>query len=656
MKLNNQQAGMLWVIFTITVALIPQALSMPVQLMPLIVLPIAWRIVAELRGWRPMPLLIRIAATAMTVFFLVMTYGGLFGRRAAVSLLTVMLALKLLETFKVRDARIVASLSLFLCATQFLFSQGLFMLVYTASVMLGALVALTLLQRRDAFAGKGPVPPNDHSFLQELGYSTKLVAMAAPAALVLFMLFPRWGGPMWGVPESALDAKTGLSDSMSPGDIQNLFMDDSPAFRVEFDSPMPMIRDLYWRGPVFWNFDGRAWSGAYYSRNVPAEQLPDITPNSIRYEVQMEPTERHWMFALDYPAITPNRSRVTMDFQLLTRPITRLRSYEMVSNPNFVDMPELKIILRTSALKLPEGYNPRTLELVRQWRDEALSDSEFIERILRWFNTEEFSYTLNPPLLSQHTVDEFLFDTRKGFCEHYSSAFTVMMRMAGIPARIVTGYMGGYHTGSYLLVRQSDAHAWSEVWLEGRGWVRVDPTAAVAPGRIESGAMNALSSRRYMFDYEWIRSLKNNFDLLQRNWNEWVIAFGLEQQSRLFQPFGLERLDSTKLVLILVVAISLIAALMSPLLLRLRISSNRDAAAKIWDSFRRKLDKAGISTSAAMTPEELGRAATAVNPGEAEEIGRISALYRQIRYAPNAPSLESLRKAVRGFRTARQGR
>ncbi|NNL95348.1 MAG: DUF3488 domain-containing transglutaminase family protein [Xanthomonadales bacterium] len=656
MKLNNQQAGMLWAIFTITIALIPQALSMPVQLLPLIVLPIAWRIVAELRGWRPMPLLARIAATAMTVFFLVMTYGGLFGRRAAVSLLTVMLALKLLETFKVRDARIVASLSLFLCATQFLFSQGLFMLVYAASVMLGALVALTLLQRRDAFTGKGTVPPSNHGFLQELGYSTKLVAMAAPAALVLFMLFPRWGGPMWGVPESALDAKTGLSDSMAPGDIQNLFMDDSPAFRVEFDSPIPMIRDLYWRGPVFWNFDGRAWSGAYYSRNVPAETLPDITPDSIRYRVQMEPTERHWMFALDYPAITPNRSRVTIDFQLLTRPITRLRSYDMVSNPDFVDMPELKIILRTSALKLPEGYNPRTLELVQEWRDEADSDSEFIDRILRWFNTEEFSYTLNPPLLSQHTVDEFLFDTRKGFCEHYASAFTVMMRMAGIPARIVTGYMGGYHTGSYLLVRQSDAHAWSEVWLEGRGWVRVDPTAAVAPGRIESGAMNALSSRRYMFDYEWIRSLKNNFDLLQRGWNEWVIAFGLEQQSRLFQPFGMERLDSTKLVVILVIAITLIAALMSPLLLRLRISSNRDAAAKLWDTFRRKLDKAGINTSAAMTPEELGQAATTVKPGEAEEIGRISALYRQIRYAPDAPPLESLRKAVRGFRAARQGR
>lgn len=647
---------MLWVIFTITVALIPQALSMPVQLMPLIVLPIAWRIAAELRGWRPMPLLVRIAATILTVGFLVMTYGGLFGRRAAVSLLTVMLALKLLETFKVRDARIVASLSLFLCATQFLFSQGLLMLVYTASVMMGALVALTMLQRRDAFTAKRPVPPSKHGFLRELGYSTKLVAMAAPAALVLFMLFPRWSGPMWGVPESALDAKTGLSDSMAPGDIQNLFMDDSPAFRVEFNSRMPMIRDLYWRGPVFWNFDGRAWSGAFYSRNVPAEQLPDITSESIRYEVQIEPTERHWMFALDYPAIMPERSRVTMDFQLLTRPITRLRSYEMISNPDFVDMPQLKITLRKAALALPEGFNPRTLELVRRWRQETTSDAAFVDRVLRWFNTEEFSYTLNPPLLSQHTVDEFLFDTRQGFCEHYSSAFTVMMRMAGIPARVVTGYMGGYNTGSYLLVRQSDAHAWSEVWLQGRGWTRVDPTAAVAPGRIESGSMNALSSRRYLLDYEWIRSLKNNFDLLQRNWNEWVIAFGLEQQSRLFQPLGLERVDSTRLVVILVVVMLLIAALMSPLLLRLRISGDRDAAAKIWDAFRRKLDKAGIKTTAAMTPDELRRAAQAVQSGQAEEISRISALYRQIRYAPNAPSLEPLRKAVRGFRAARQGR
>ncbi|MDX1460892.1 MAG: DUF3488 domain-containing protein, partial [Xanthomonadales bacterium] len=247
MKLDNRQAGMIWVIATLCVAIAPQVITMPVQLTPLVFLPVAWRLAAELRHWRPVPLLLRIAATAISLFFLVMTYGSLFGRRAAVSLLTLMLALKLLETFKVRDARIVASLSLFVCATQFLFSQGIMMLVYSALVMIGALVSLTMLERREGFEPVGAAPKSGQRISAELGYSARLLLMSLPAALLLFLLFPRWGGPMWGVPEEALDAKTGLSDSMSPGTIQNLFMDDSPAFRVEFQTDPPLISELYWR-------------------------------------------------------------------------------------------------------------------------------------------------------------------------------------------------------------------------------------------------------------------------------------------------------------------------------------------------------------------------------------------------------------------------
>ena len=267
---------------------------------------------------------------------------------------------------------------------------------------------------------------------------------------------------------------------MSPGSIQSLFMDDSPAFRVQFKSAMPNHSDMYWRGPVFWDFNGRSWQSDYFKQNLMATDKPDPVDAPFRYEVQIEATEQHWLFALDYPALIPRGTQLTLDFQLLAKhPVTALREYIMASDPGFLDSPELKVTLRNAALELPEGFNPVTAEMMADWSEDNKNDTEIIRRALDYFNQEEFHYTLNPPLLSRHTVDEFLFETRQGFCEHYASAFTVMMRMAGIPARVVTGYQGGWYNsvGSYLLVRQSDAHAWSEVWLKGVGWTRIDPTA-----------------------------------------------------------------------------------------------------------------------------------------------------------------------------------
>ena len=654
---DNTQRGMFWVMATLSVAIFPQLVSMPPHLVALVVLPLIWRVAAELRDWKPFSMLLRVMITGMTVVILVITYGGLFGRRAAVSLLTLMLTLKLLESYKVRDARIVTSLSLFLCATQFLFSQGIFMLAYTAAVLISALMSMVLLQRREAYEPKGAAPQSGHSIFSELGYSSKLLAMAIPVALAMFVLFPRWGSPLWGVPEASLDAKSGLSGSMTPGSIQNLFMDDSPAFRADFDSPLPPQSSMYWRGPVFWDFDGTEWRTNYYGKNLPAAEQPPVTDSSWRYTVQMEPTERHWIFALDYPATLPSGVMVSMDYQLFyRRSITRLKSYDMVSNSEFVDSPELRNAHRISALNLPEGYNPRTLELVTQWREETPSDMEFVNRVLRHFNQENFYYTLNPPLLSLHTVDEFLFETRSGFCEHYASTFTVMMRMAGIPARVVTGYMGGWYNniGNYVLVRQSDAHAWTEVWLPDKGWTRVDPTAAVAPGRIERGSLSGFDARRHMFDYQWLRNVRNGFDLVQRNWNRWIIAFNLKRQSNMFMPFGMGSMDAKRLVAIMVVIIAIIAVLMLPAILRFRLPAGLDPAGKQWQLFRKKLDTAGVKSTAAMTPAELNTMASDRLGDLAEEIDQISGMYRKIRYAPDAPGVAELESAVKGFQPGRK--
>jgi len=655
----KRQPAMFWVVITLFFAVIPQAADMPPQLILLLALPLAWRLLAELRGWKPVPILLRVAVTILAVLFLITSYGGLFGRHAAVSLLAVMLALKLLETFSVRDARVVASLSLFLCATQFLFSQGILMLVYAACVMVSAMVSMIYLQRKEAFQVIGEAPRGVNSLIGELGYSSRLLLMAAPVALVIFLLFPRWSSPLWGVPETALDAKSGLSDSMSPGSIQALFMDDSPAFRADFGRGVPAHNQLYWRGPVFWSFDGLEWRGTFYSRNIPAEAKPDITPRSVHYTVQMEPSEQNWLFALDYPAVVPRGTRLTMDYQLLSnRSVTRLKSYEMVSTSEFRDSPRLKTTMRAAALTLPNGFNPRTREMMRQWRQETPDDIALVNRVLQWLNQESFFYTLNPPALSRNTVDDFLFESRRGFCEHYASAFTVMMRMANIPARVVTGYQGGWYNGfgNYVLVRQSDAHAWSEVWLPDAGWTRVDPTAAVAPSRVERGSLEALATRRHLLDFEWLRNFKNGFDLLQRRWNDWVIAFGLDQQSRLFRPFGMNRMNSTQLVFALVVAVAIVAALLTPLLLRMRVTSSRDPAIQLWQKFRRKLDRAGVKSAASMTPTEVGAAATDRLQAHLLHIRKITGLYGMIRYAPSAPGVSELKKAVRDFRPGRAGR
>jgi len=600
-------------------------------------------------------MLLRIMATVLVLVVLVMTYGGILGRRAAVSMLVLMLALKLLETFRTRDARIVASLSLFLCGTQFLFSQGIPMIIYIICCLLSSLIALMYLHRREAFENLGEAPDTGRNLLTELGFGLRMVALAFPIGLAIFLLFPRWGSPLWGLPEDALDARSGLSDSMSPGSIQSLFMDDSPAFRATFGDNMPRHSELYWRGPVFWEFDGRQWEMSYLSRNLKAETKPALETAPLLYEIQMEPTEQRWIFALDYPALIPQGTSLRMDYQLRSRhPITQLRNYVMASDPDFIDSPTLKQTLRRAALELPVGFNPRTAGMMADWREEAGSDVELIRRALALFNQEEFHYTLNPPLLSQHTVDEFLFETKRGFCEHYASAFTVMMRMAGIPARVVTGYQGGWYSelGSYVLVRQSDAHAWSEVWLRGSGWSRIDPTAAVAPERVEQGAVDLLSGRRHVLDFEWLRNTRNTFDLIQRSWNSWVVAFGADRQSRLFSVFGWDVLSSAKLVIAMIATVLVIGSiifLLAPLILQFRSAQKQDPLLRLWQKFIKKLAKAGVVSQPSMGPMELATNAASQLEYISDGINRIAELYVLCRYSRDAGSQADLAKLIDSF-------
>ena len=341
-KLTMNRLSILWVIITLVICMLPQLKSMPVHLALITLLPTAWRLMAEFREWKPVSMLLRTIATLFAVATLLITYGGLMGRRAAVSMLVLMLSLKLLETFRTRDARIVTSLSLFLCGTQFLFSEGVSMILYLTAALLSAMIALMYLHRREAWENIEGTPETGFRLFSELGFGLRLLALALPIGLVLFLFFPRWGSPLWGIPEDALDARSGLSDSMSPGSIQSLFMDDSPAFRATFEGDIPEHHQMYWRGPVFQDFDGQSWEISYNSRNLRADSKPDPLVAPYRYRLQMEPTDHRWLFSLVYPALVPRGAYLTVDYQLMThRPVTKLREFIMASDPGFKDSTDL---------------------------------------------------------------------------------------------------------------------------------------------------------------------------------------------------------------------------------------------------------------------------------------------------------------------------
>ena len=631
-----------WVIGSLALAMLPQLTQIPLWLTAFLLLPAGFRLLAEQRNWQLRSVILRGLLAFIGLALVILAHGSLVGRLAGATLLTVMLSLKLVETHTVRDARIVVSLCFFLAITQFLFHRSALMLVYALLVAVVGLLALARITRDERLGRAGRDQRRQGALWDGFKRTALLVGMAAPVMLVLFMLFPRLASPLWGLPEYALDAKTGLSDSMAPGSISQLFADDSPAFRVTFDGPMPPVSEQYWRGPVLWNYDGRQWSDlGFYSRMPPA-RLPPATGADYRYRVQLEPHERRWLFALDYPVERPRRASIGFDFQIRSRrPITELVAYETASDVDFVDSPTLRSSIRDWALQLPDGRNPETDELVLRWRQQYPSDRELIQQVLTHFNQQPFEYTLEPAPLGYHAVDDFLFQTRQGYCEHYASAFTVMMRMAGIPARVVTGYQGGFPSaGGYLLVKQSDAHAWSEVWLPEAGWTRVDPTAAVNPARVNQGALAALEGRRTWYDYPWLRSVRNSLDLIQNRWNEWVLAFNADRQRQLFSGLGIEQVSPALLTGLMLIGVMLVSVLLLPLLRRRTPVS--DQALRLYQKYLRLLARTGVQRHRGEGAFQL--ADRIAGSGHSSHAQLVASAYYRARYDQDETALAQLRQ------------
>ena len=573
------------------------------------------------------------------------TFNGLI---AGTALLVLMAGLKLLETKTKRDIYIITLIIYFVSLSALLAGDSFWLLAYLIGVCW--LTTATLLRLTSS------VPAPDWRI--SLRYGARVLSQALPLALVFWLLFPRFAGPLWQIPSDQRAAKTGVSDTMSPGDITHLALSDEVAFRVRFATAAPPPQERYWRGPVLHSFDGRTWRGTdlIFANAVPLQpQGP-----AYQYTVMMEPHQHKWIFTLDWPAQwNLARAGLNSDYTLvqdfdLSRPVDVLAtSYSRVQFPA-----SLGDYARRRDTR-PPLHNPRTLQLAQELRSAHPDDMELVRAVLAMFTQQPFYYTLSPPILGDSPVDEFLFGTRRGFCEHYASAFAALMRAAGIPARVVTGYQGGTLNpyGDYWIVRQSDAHAWDEVWIEGKGWVRIDPTSAIAPQRIERGLTDAVSTdeamaSRWQRSSPWFAGARLRLDYLREIWRERILDFDQDSQRRLLEMLRIPEPDGQKLVMVLAGAMIVVLCWLTWQVRRELEPPVKDSAARAFRRLCIKLAAAGVPR----LPHEGAEAYAARVAGQRPDLGSaVTSLCRQyssLRYAApsTAVTLGQFEAGVRSFR------
>jgi transglutaminase-like putative cysteine protease len=623
----------------------PHADHLPLWVSALCITLLGWRAWLSWGGLPLPPRWLLLGITVACVLAIAVSFRSLFGREVGVTLLILLAALKLLELKAARDAMVLVYLSCFIIITNFFYSQS----IPTALFMLATLLVI--------MATWVHMQTGDLALRPRLRIAGLLLLQAIPLSLVLFVLFPRVQGPLWGMPQDAY-ARSGLSDSMAPGTLSRLSLSDEVAFRVTFKSAVPRRNQMYWRGPVLWDYDGTTWK-----RGVNATlQAPTLagTADPMEYSVTLEPHNKRWLFALDMPGKLSIPADLAPDFVLLSKePLAARTRYNASSWLSYAANPdELPQQLRR-ALALPPGYNPEARKLAQEWRLQHDTPEAVVQTALRHFNQQGFSYTLEPPLLGFHGVDEFLFKTKQGFCEHYAGSFVFLMRAAGIPARVVTGYQGGEYNelGNYYILRQSDAHAWAEIWLAGRGWVRIDPTAAISPDRIERGLGAALpdsAALPFMVRNppQWMHNLRMNWDTLANQWNQWVLGYNSERQFAFLTRLGMEDITWQRMAMSMLATMALLVGLFTLVLLRRLAIRQRDPVQAAWLKLCRKLEKAGLPRAPHEGPVDYASRIATARPALARDIHDLAARYTALRYGDTTgqQALQAFRDAVRAFK------
>ena len=634
MHSDPNKSILIFLLASIGLIAFPHSKNIPLPLFAFFYVLLSWRFIGIWKqNWLPNKLILFF----LTVCGLVLIYSqhhGLLGRDAGTRLFVTALGLKLLEIKSERELYLITYLAFVVAASQFLYQQSLLMAAYILFVCCVLLATLVCINSSK---------PKPFAALKTAGI---ILLQAIPMAVVLFILFPRIEAPKWMFFNEQRQAKAGLSDSMEPGSISDLGMSDELVFRVKFTGALPPPSQRYWRGPVLSYTDGKKWTQATDLRFKQFLDKPVFTGSPYQYTLLMEPQNKNWVFALEMPADYALPLSQNANYQLLTSESPDKRTeYKITSylnyNTGFITRTEYK-----DATQLPNPPSAKIKQLVKQLHGFDSSPDDFIRQLLTYFRQEDFHYTLTPPLMEENPIETFLFETRYGFCSHYAAAFVYLMRVANIPARVVTGYQGGEwnKVGNFLEIRQADAHAWAEVWLENKGWVRFDPTAAIAPERIERNINSdqlmpggiisfAPTGAAAQTAFNWLKQTRQLWSNIDYNWQRWVINYDNKNQSSFLSSLGIT--DIKAMIYWMIGSIGLITALLSWLLLYQKQQAI-DPVLRVYNRFCKKLAKRGLSKGQGEGARDFAERIKITLPEQAASIDQITHLFIKLRYGKNA--------------------
>jgi transglutaminase-like putative cysteine protease len=622
-----------------------------------------WRYVIMVKKKKLPAKWVRVFLSFVVFAGIYITYGKFLGRDPGTTTLILFSTIKLLELGNQRDYMFTIYLCYFLIFTNFLFAQTIPSLLF---MLLSVIVINSTIIRFNH-------PDGEPIKIRVLLKSAFMIFLQAiPIMLLLFFFFPRTSGPLWNLPQDAKDQyKSGFNDSMHPGQVASLANSTQPAFRVEFpDDNMPAQKDLYFRGLVLWFTNGRGWYQGYIRSRYYRYQGTDAT--GIQQRITLEPHYKRWLFTLDKPIVMPRGTRKLPGDIFQTRGLVEKHiRYSVVSRLPEASTEPIDPYVKLWALGIPRRINPRLKELAETWIQQSTDVLELIKIAEKYYKDNEFEYTLKPGKMNRgDPTGDFLFNKRKGFCEHFASSFTILMRLAGIPARVVIGYQGGIYNpvGGYLLVRQADAHAWSEVWIDGFGWKRVDPTAFVSPERVEYGAdvSQSLTSRDRLsesdrsdairralskgFLKKIFETLEYYWDNINNNWNLWIMSYDRYRQRDFLENLGIRDINWMAMLLGIVFIIFILLFIISLVLKRRNTYST--PILKIYAAFCKKLRKSGLQMYIWEGPLDLKRRAAEAFPKHTPQINKIITLFVQLRYGKQEitkVSLKRLKRLVRQF-------
>ena len=612
----------------------------------------SWRCIGV---WRPRYLpskALLFAVTLLSLGFLYSQHQGVFGRDAGTRIFVIALGLKLLEIKTIRDVQLTVNFAFIIAATLFLYQQSLLMAAYIIVVCLSLLMTLNAI----------------HSKITDVMLLARCVGVmllqALPVCIALFVLFPRLEAPRWAFLNERTLTKSGLSDTLEPGSITDLGLSDELVFRVKFTGSRPPPDELYWRGPVFSHTDGKHWTPSLSNK---ARRHPDdlrFAGNSYNYTLLLEPQSKPWVFALDMPASLAPNLVMNADYQLITTVNPEQRAeYALRSYPHY-NTGVLPPIEAQENLALPQTISPEIKNLVGELAGFTQPPAVFIQAVLRYFREQPFYYTLSPPLMVEHPIDTFLFQTRTGFCSHYATAFVYLLRVAKIPARVVSGYQGGKLNaiGEFLEIRQADAHAWAEVWLAGQGWVRFDPTAAVAPERIQQGVnidMQLASGtvNFSLFDAaaqhgvlaQWYQTLRQGWQNVDYSWQRWVINYNTANQASFLQGLGMQDMATALRWLLISIALCTFSIFVFLMRRPVRVP---DRALRHYQRFLRQLARHNLVCATGETASAFAQRVGEQLPACRADVEQITQLYLQCRYGKQVEvaQLQTLAKLAAGFK------